>query len=117
MRLILSLKYKKAIPHKIIGRRRGHLAIYIVSNKKLVLDITNKEKRPTIVISVDITNCYDWIVYPRVSLTCQHFGLSLEYLLLLFGIMKSLKMFLRTSYRVSSKFYTGTKELPFQGGV
>ena len=59
IRLILSLEHKKAIPYEIIGRRRGHSAIHVALNKRLVLDIANQEKRPTIVISADVTNYYD----------------------------------------------------------
>jgi len=77
MRLIPSLEYKKDIPYKIIGGRRDHLAIYVLLNKKLVLDIANQEKRPTVVILADTTNCYNQIAYLIVSLTYQHFGLSL----------------------------------------
>ena len=59
MRLMPSLEHKKAILYEIIGRRRGYSAIYIVLNKKIVLDIANQEKRPTIIISADVTNYYD----------------------------------------------------------
>ena len=45
----------------------------------------------------------------------QHFGVQLEYLLVLFTIIQSIKMCLRTSFGTSSSFYTGSKEKLFQG--
>ena len=68
MRLIPSLKYKKYISHEVIDER-SYSAIYIALNKKLVLDIVNQEKRPIVVISVDLTNCYNEIAYLIASLT------------------------------------------------
>ena len=116
-KLMLFLEDKEVIPYKIIGERRGYLAIYIALNKKLVSDMENQVKKLMVVISADASNCYDCIVYSFVSMACQHFGLSLEYILLLFGTIQTLKMFLRTSYRISSSYYTGLALQPFQRGV
>ena len=113
MRLIPSLEYKKAIPYKIIGEKRDYLAIYIALNKKLVSDIVNQVKIPTIVISADATSCYNQIAHPIASISYQYFKLNLEYLLLFFGTIQLLKIFLRISFEVSSKFYTRIKELSF----
>ena len=112
-KLMLSLERTNSIPYEIIGGRRGQSLIHIVLNKKLVSDIANQSKKPTVVVSADASNCYDQIMHPIASLTCQHFGLNLEYLLLLFGIIQILKMYLRTSFGLSMQFYTGTKSLPF----
>ena len=116
-KLMISLKRTNSIPYEIIGERRGQSSIYIALNKKLVSDIANQSKKLTVVVSVDASNCYDRIAHPIAILTCQHFGLNLEYLLLLFGIIQILKMYLRTSFGLSTQFYTRTKSLPFQGGV
>ena len=47
----------------------------------------------------------------------QHFGVQLEYLIVLFATMQLIKMFLRTSYGVSERFCTGSQESPFQGAA
>ena len=40
-RIIPTLEDASRIPHEIIDRRRIQLAIYLVLNKKLLVDITN----------------------------------------------------------------------------
>ena len=69
-----------------------------------------------VVVSADATNYYDWIAHLIASMVCQHFSLSLEYLLILFGTIQTLKIFLRTSFSLLLSYYTETKALSFQGG-
>ena len=69
-KLMPSLERTNSIPYKIIGGRRGQLLIYVALNKKLVSDIANQSKKPTVVVLADISNCYDWIAYLIASLTC-----------------------------------------------
>ena len=42
--------------------------ILVALNKKLVYDIVNQIKKPTIIISADITNFYDHIAHRVVSI-------------------------------------------------
>ena len=44
VRLLPSLEYNQSISCEIIGGRRGHSAIHIALNKKLVLDMANQTK-------------------------------------------------------------------------
>ena len=82
-------------------------------NKKLICNIVNQTKKPIVVISADTTNYYDHIMYPVVSMSNQNFGVQLEYLLVLFSSIQSIKMFLRTSFRVLTTFFTESKGKPF----
>jgi len=56
---------------------------------------------------VDTSNYYNHIAHPFASISNQYFEIQLEYLLILFGTIQSIKMFLRTSFRVSEGFYSG----------
>ena len=112
-RLIPPLERNKEIPHEIIGGRRGHSIVYMVLNKKLVSDYSNQIKHLIVVASTETSNYYDYIIQPFLSISSQYFSLQLEYLLLLFGTIQSIKMFLRTSFRILSKYYTGIVSKPF----
>ena len=94
IKLTPSLKINKQIPYEIIGDRRGYSAIHITLNKKLVSDIANQSKKSTVIILVDATSCYNHITHSIVSLVCQYFRLSLEYVLLLFRTIQIIKIFL-----------------------
>ena len=67
-RIITRLEEDNIIWKEIIGGRRTYAAIYLVLNKKLISDIVNIRKLPTITIYVDITNCYNRVVHPFASL-------------------------------------------------
>ena len=45
------------------------------------------------------------------------FGVEIEYAMLLFRTIQILKIFLRTSFRLLSSYYTSSKEQLFQGRV
>ena len=69
------------------------------------------------VITADTTNYYDRIAHPADSVTKQHFGMQLEYLLVPFTTIYSINMFLEISYGVSERFHTRSQEITFQGDV
>ena len=73
-RAIQRIETVKTIPYEVIGRRRGQSYLYIALNKKLVCDVGNQQKKPTVMVSVD-ANCYNRIVHSILSIACQHFGL------------------------------------------
>ena len=116
-RVLLKLKANRVIPYKLISSRKGQSSQYIALNKKLIYNIVNQMKRPMVVISANMMNCYDCITYSAASLSNQHFRAQLEYLLVLFFTIQTIKIFLRTSFGVSSSFYTGSKDKPFQGAI
>ena len=116
-RVLSRFESCRAIPYEVIGCRRGKYSQHIALNKKLVCDIGNKTTRPIVVISADTTNFYDRIVHLVASITNQQFGVQLEYLFILFSAARSIKIFLRKIYKVSQIFYTGSKDMPFQGAV
>ena len=74
-------------------------------------------KLPIITICADTTNCYNRVAHPFASLCAQYFGLDLSYLVVLFRAIQSMKMFLRTAFRVSEHYYSGDNNRPFQGVV
>ena len=112
-RVLPKLKANRVIPYEVISGRKGHSSLHVALNKKLVCDIENQIKRPMVVILADMTNCYNYIAYPVASLSNQHFGVQLEYLLVLFSIIQIIKMLLRTNFRMSSSFYIGSKNKLF----
>ena len=63
-RLILSIEAENAIPMEIIGGRRSQAATHLALDKKLIADIANVRKLPTITICADATNCYDRVAHP-----------------------------------------------------
>ena len=43
--------------------------IYLVLNKKLIVDIANARKRPIVTICADTTNCSTRVAYPFTNLS------------------------------------------------
>ena len=91
--------------------------MHVALNKKLILDISNQKKTPSIVISVDAINYCNRIMHFFVSLSSRFFGLELEYLLILFQSIQLMKMYLRTAFRILSKFYSGSLDSLFCSAV
>ena len=104
-RMIPVLEEKSMISHKIIGGRQIELATHLVLNKKLLVDMSNVQKRLMVITHIDVTNCYNRVTYPFVSLCAQYFMLEISYLLVLFRIIQIMKMFLCTSFSVFNRFY------------
>ena len=68
MRVMPKLEAANEISHKIIGRHYRQSSLYVALNKKLLSDISNQQKIPSITISEDATNYYVRITYPSTSL-------------------------------------------------
>ena len=73
--------------------------------KKLVCNIGNQTRRTTVAMPADAKNYYDRIAHAVANVANQHFGVKLECILVLFATTQSIKMFLRTSYGLSKRFY------------
>ena len=58
-RLLPRLEATASIPQEIIGGRRSQSATHLALDKKLIADISNIRKVPTVTICADTTNCYD----------------------------------------------------------
>jgi len=50
-------------------------------------------------------------------MTCQHFGLHLDYLIMLFGTIQSIYIYLCTPHGISKSFYTSTPSKLFQDSI
>ena len=83
-RILPSLERDMLILDEIISNRHRQSALQVTINKKVILDISNQKKVPSITISADATNCYDRVVYSFTSFTVQHFSIHFSYLLILF---------------------------------
>ena len=83
-------------------------------NKKLIANIANQAKSPLVVVSADATNCYDQVAHPFASLTAQHFGIQINYILVLLKAIQNMTIHLQIAYRVSSLAYSGSNLIPFQ---
>ena len=102
------------ILYEIIRGRRHQSVIQLVVNKKLISNIVNQHKKPSIIISTDISNCFDHIAHSITSMAYHHFRLPLPYLFTLFKTIKSMNIFLTTVHGISTSSYSGTKDYPFQ---
>ena len=68
-------------------------------------------------IYIDATRCYDRVAHLFISLCAQYYGLDTLHLVVLFRANQSIKMFLRTPFRVYQSFYSGNEEKLFKGAV
>ena len=80
------------------------------------LDISNLQCKPCIIISADATNCFDRIAYPFSGLTYRYFGLHLHYIVVLLSTRQSIKMYVRTTFRILKEYYSATGK-PFQEAI
>ena len=103
-RLIPKLEEVDAIPVEIIGGRRAQVATHLTLSKKLIADMSNVRKVPR-------------VAHPFSSLCAQYFRLTLSHLVVLFRVIQSMKMFLRTSHGLSQHAHAGENGRPFQGVV
>ena len=92
VRLLPILESQRIIPYEIIGGRREQAVHHIALNKTLIADCGNIIKMPIIMISADVINCFDCIAYFFASLTCHHFSLQLEYIIVLFISIQIVKI-------------------------
>ena len=69
-RTIPNLEGSNSIPYEVIRGRREQSLIHIGLKKKLVCDISNQLKKPSVVVSADAANCYDRIAHPISSQAC-----------------------------------------------
>ena len=58
-RLMANIEAANAIPMEIIGGRRSQATTHLALDKKLIADIVNVRKLPTITMCADATNYYD----------------------------------------------------------
>ena len=83
-RLVPNIEAVNSIPIEVIGGRRIQAATQLALDKKLIADIVNVRKCPTITICADAMNCYDRVAHPFASLCTQHFSLEITHLTVLF---------------------------------
>ena len=100
------LKVSKEIIQEITGGRKIQAPTYLALNKKLITDITNTKKLQIVSTCTKVINYYNRVVYPITSLSTQYFRLDIEYILVLFRIIQSMKMCLYILFRVSKQFCT-----------
>ena len=88
-RLMPSLEASSSMPQEIIGDRRSQATTHLALSKKLIADISNIRKLPTIIRCADATNCYDRVAHPYASLYSQYVSLDICYLLVLLRQFKA----------------------------
>jgi len=116
-RVLPTLEKQRKIPIEIIRGWHKQLAYHITLDKKLILDISNQMKIPTITISTDAKNYFNRMAHPFAALTYRYSGLQLEYILVLFSSIQSIRMYLITSFSISISYYAGTYSKLFQGSI
>ena len=72
-RLMPSLEASSSMPQEIIGSRIPQGATNLALSKKLIANISNIRKLPTITMCPDATNCYVRVAHPYSSLCSQYF--------------------------------------------
>ena len=83
-RLTPSLEASSSMPQEIIGGRRSKAATHLALNKKIIAEIHNTRKLPTVAVCADATNCHDRVAHYHTSLCSHFFGIEMFYLLVLF---------------------------------
>ena len=63
-RIIPDLEENGIIPREIIGGQRKLSAIQVALNKKLIVDISNQSKLPSITVSTNASNYFDRVAHP-----------------------------------------------------
>ena len=63
-----SLEVSSFMPQEIIGGRRSQAATHLALSNKLIADISNIRKLPTVTVCADVANCYDIVAHPYASL-------------------------------------------------
>ena len=58
-KLMPSLQASSSTPQEIIGGRRSQASTHLAMSKKLINDISNTRKLPTVTTCIDATNFYD----------------------------------------------------------
>ena len=89
-RLIPSLEEYNMIPRKIMGGRKGMLAIQVAINKKLQADIANQNKLPSIIVSANTLNCFDRVAHSIAGMICQYFGLPIDFVTTFFDTIQNI---------------------------
>ena len=111
--MIPQMELNNKIPREIVKGRRSQSAIYIIINKKLMVDISNQLKKPHAIVSVNALNCFDRVAHPISAMLCSYFGLQSMYISTFFQTIQNIEMYLMTSYGISESFYTGIEEKSF----
>ena len=67
-RLMPHLEATSSTPQESIGDRRSQATTHLALSKKLIADVSNIRKLPTVTTFADATNCYDRFTYLFASL-------------------------------------------------
>ena len=112
--IFTTIENHKLIPSEIAGGRKGQASIHAALKKKLIPDTSNQVKAPSVVTSADATKYYDRVDHMLDSLSAHHFGVHINYLLVLLQATQSMSMCLQTAFDTSYSFYAGSIAIIFQ---
>ena len=85
--LMPRLEEETLIPREIIGGRRTQKETHLALNEKLISDVANVKKLPSVTTHAGATNYFNRVAYPFESLCVQHFRLDAMCTLFLFETM------------------------------
>ena len=68
-RLLPTIERSGSIPTELVEGHYSQSSLHLALEKKLAANISNQMKRPSIIISTDVTNYYNHIAYPISSIT------------------------------------------------
>ena len=99
-RILLALEKYNLIPMEIVDGRKSPDVIHVAINKKLISDISDQVKILSLVTSANATNFYDIVAHSFASLTAQHFGVKICYIIVLLQEIQSMVMFHQISFGI-----------------
>ena len=82
------------------------LDLLIVLNKKLLADIMNQSKLLNMMLSANISNCFNRVIYPITGMAYEYFELLLDFIILFFIIIQEMEIYLLTLCGISTSSYT-----------
>ena len=109
-RLILIIEVANKILIEVIEGRRFKVVTYLALNKKFLASIANARELPIITIYTHTTNYYNVVAHSFASLCAQYFTLEIVCFVVLFRVIQSMKMLLRTSCSGFENYYLGNND-------
>lgn len=104
------------IPKEQYGSRKRHQARHQATNKKLLYDLNQFQRKPMILCSNDAKSCYDWIVHSIAALAMQRLGLPPQPMKCMITTLQNMNHYIRTAFGDSDQTLQGSQQaVPFQG--
>jgi hypothetical protein len=105
--MLANMRKYKLMPEEVYNER-NRLVDDGTLSKVLFYDIVQQLRRPTVLVSMDVDNCYNRIAHPIASMVFQFFGVPTPAIESMLTTIQNMKFFLWTGYGDSAN-YAGVK--------